>query len=529
MDMNLRQRGEDVYRNIIELKEITKVFPGVLANDNINLSIREGEIHAIVGENGAGKSTLMKILYGLYQPNSGEIYIREKRMNIRSPIAAIRNGIGMVHQHFMLIPSFTVAENIVLGTEPRKKKFFMDFEKAVEITKKLVSIYGLEVTPELKVEEVSVGIQQRIEILKILHKGADILILDEPTAVLTPQETEELFVVIRKLVKEMNKTVIIITHKLQEVMALSDRVSVMRQGRLIGTMDTKDATEQKLAEMMVGREILFEALYKEGQQGKTLFTVNHLNVKNNRGLWALRDISFSIRNGEILGIAGVEGNGQSELVEALTGLREIESGEVYVDGNLVSGKSPKEIRGLGVVHVPEDRLATGLSKKATITENLLMGSQRQEPFTKGGIHLRSKLIRKKASELVEKFDVRTPSVEVAVETLSGGNMQKIVIAREFTHDAKILIISQPTRGVDIGAIEFIHRQIIQKRNEGYAILLVSAELDEIFRLSDRILTLFAGEITGEFDNKDITKKEIGFYMTGIRKPAEEEVSKCVES
>ena len=514
-----------MYKNIIELKEITKAFPGVLANDSVNLTIREGEIHAIVGENGAGKSTLMKILYGLYQPNSGEIYIQGKKINIHSPMTAIKNGIGMVHQHFMLLPSFTVAENIVLGTEPRKKKIFMDFDKAVEITKELVNIYGLEVIPELKVEDVSVGIQQRIEILKCLYKGADILILDEPTAVLTPQETEELFIVIRKLVKEMKKTVIIITHKLQEVMALSDRVSVMRQGRMMDTMDTKDATEQKLAEMMVGREILFETLHKEKQQGDTLLAVRDLSVKNNRGLWALRDINFFIKKGEILGIAGVEGNGQSELVEALTGLRQIEDGKIYVEDNLISGKSPSEIRSLGVVHVPEDRLVTGLSKKATVTENLLMGSHHQEPYAKGGIHLNNKIIQRKAAELVEKFDVRTPSVETTVETLSGGNMQKIVIAREFTYDSKLLVISQPTRGVDIGAIEFIHRQIIQKRNEGYGVLLVSAELDEIFRLSDRILTLFEGEITGEFEGKDITKKEIGFYMTGIRKAATGEVSK----
>ena len=347
--------------------------------------------------------------------------------------------------------------------------------------------------------------------------------LDEPTAVLTPQETEELFSVIRKLVKEMNKTVIIITHKLQEVMALSDRVSVMRQGRLIGTMDTRDATEQKLAEMMVGREILFEALHKEEQLGERLLEVKDLRVKNNRGLWALKGVSFSIRQGEILGIAGVEGNGQSELVEALTGLRKIHSGAVSVEGSVTTNRSPREIRSLGVVHVPEDRLATGLSKKATVSENLLMGSHRQEPFAGKGIHLRNKVIQRRAVELVEKFDVRTPSIDTPVETLSGGNMQKIVIAREFTYDAKILIISQPTRGVDIGAIEFIHQQIMQKRNQGYGILLISAELDEIFRLSDRILTLYEGEVTGEFTNSGITKREIGFYMTGVRKADAEEV------
>ncbi|WP_168198403.1 ABC transporter ATP-binding protein [Crassaminicella thermophila] len=504
-------------QNLIELKDVTKVFPGVIANDRINLSIKEGEIHAIVGENGAGKSTLMKILYGLHQPTRGEIYFRGKEINITNPTVAIKNGIGMVHQHFMLVPSFTIAENIVLGSEPKKNKIFMDFKKAVKITKDLVKTYGLEVDPLLKVEEVSVGIQQRIEILKILYKGADILILDEPTAVLTPQETEELFAVIENLVKELNKTVIIITHKLQEVLSLSHRVSVMRQGKLIGTMNTKDATEQKLAEMMVGRQVLFDQLDKKDQIGDVLLKVKDLKAKNNRGLMALNGINFSIRAGEILGIAGVEGNGQSELMEVLSGLRELEDGEVFVKDTNIVGKSPKEIRKLGISHIPEDRLFNGLSKEATITENMMMGIQDQEPYAQKGIHINKKEIRNMVDQAIQEFDVRTPSQDVLIQNLSGGNMQKVVIAREFSFNTPIYIISQPTRGVDIGAIEFIHKQIIKKRNEGCAILLISAELDEIFRLSDRIMTIYEGEITGEFKNGMITKQEIGLYMTGKQK------------
>jgi general nucleoside transport system ATP-binding protein len=500
--------------NIIEFREVTKSFPGVLANDRVSLSINKGEIHAIIGENGAGKSTLMKLLYGLNQPSSGEILIRGEKKNINSPLVAIENGIGMVHQHFMLLPSFSVAENIVLGSEPRQRKIFVDYKEAVKITKELVKTYGLEVDAEARVQDLSVGIQQRIEILKVLYKGADVLILDEPTAVLTPQETEELFAIIRKLVKELGKTIIIITHKLQEVMALSDRVSVMRQGRMINTIETIDATEESLAEMMVGREILFKDLEKSGEKGRSMLEARGLKARDNRGLLALCGIDFEVKSGEILGIAGVEGNGQSELMEVLSGLRSLEGGEVLINGKNASGKTPREIRKMGLSHVPEDRLLTGLSKKASITENMLMGLQDKEPYAKHGVHLNKKSIREYADRLIKTFDVRTPSQEVSVENLSGGNMQKIVIAREFSFDTPVLIISQPTRGVDIGAIEFIHKQIIKKRNEGCAVLLISAELDEIFRLSDRILTIYEGKITGEFENGKVTRQEIGLYMAG---------------
>lgn len=499
---------------LIEVKNISKQFPGVLANDNVNWDVEKGEIHAIVGENGAGKSTLMNIIYGLYKPTEGEIFFEGQAVEINSPLDAINLGIGMVHQHFMLLPSFTVAENIVLGTEPRKNRIFRDYKKAISITEELSQTYGLKVDPHSRVESLSVGIQQRIEILKVLYKGADILILDEPTAVLTPHEAEELFNVIRRLVKDLGKTIIIITHKLQEVLAISHRVSVMRQGKMVGTLETKDANEQILAEMMVGREVLFEELYKEEVSKKEVLSVKGIKAKDNRGLTALDGISFSLKAGEILGVAGVEGNGQSELVEVLTGLREMEEGTFIINGKEVLNRNPKEIRKLGIAHVPEDRLSTGLSKEATIWENLLMGIQHEQPYAIKGIHMNKKKIMERTDRLIDEFDIRTPTGELPAGNLSGGNMQKMVIAREFSFDTPILIIAQPTRGIDVGAIEFVHSQIIEKRNKGTAILLVSAELDEIFRLSDRIITLYEGKITGEFINGEISKKEIGLYMTG---------------
>lgn len=502
---------------LIEMKNITKEFPGVVANDNVSIDIKEGEIHAIVGENGAGKSTLMKILYGLYKPDSGQIYFKGNPVEIKSPLDAIRLGIGMVHQHFMLVPSFTVAENIVLGVEPRRRRIFTDYNRAVKMTEELSEEYGLKVDPHARVESLSVGIQQRIEILKVLHKGADIIILDEPTAVLTPQETEELFRVIRRLVDKLGKTVIIITHKLQEVLALSDRVTVMRQGKMVGTLKTQDANEQILAEMMVGREVLFEELEKKDVAREEVLRVNNIKARDNRGLLALRGVSFSLHSGEILGIAGVEGNGQSELVEVLTGLRQVEEGTFIINGIEATNMDPLQIRELGVSHIPEDRLSRGLSVDATITENMIIGNHRKEPYAVRGIHLNRKKIRERTKRLIKEYDVRTPSQDIVAGNLSGGNMQKMIVAREFSFDSKILIVAQPTRGIDIGAIEFVHKEIIEKRNEGAAILLVSADLDEIFRLSDRIITLYEGQITGEFLNKEISKKEIGLYMTGKAK------------
>lgn len=501
---------------IIEFKNVSKRFPGVLANSHITMDIQKGEIFAVVGENGAGKSTLMKTMYGLHAPTEGEVFIRGQKVEKFSPSHAIKNGIGMVHQHFMLVPSFTIAENIVLGNERRKKRIFIDKQEASGVVNDLCETYGLLVDPALKVEDVSVGIQQRVEILKTLYRGADILILDEPTAVLTPQETEDLFKVVRKLVDELGKTVIIITHKLNEVMALSDRVGVMRQGELIGVVETKTTDEKQLAEMMVGREVLFDKLDKKETTGDVLIETKQLFAKDKRGFEALKGVDIAVRAGEILGVAGIEGNGQTELIEVLSGMRTYDDGEININGQSVKHLSPAEIRKLGVAHIPEDRLVTGLSKDSSIEDNMLMGLQHSEPYASHGIHLKRKVIGNHANKLIEEFDVRTAGKDVKIGALSGGNMQKVVIAREFSFETPILLISQPTRGVDIGAIEFIHEQIIKKRNEGCAIILVSAELDEIFRLSDRMITLYEGEITGEFKSGDITKKDIGFYMTGNR-------------
>ncbi|KDR94989.1 nucleoside ABC transporter ATP-binding protein [Peptoclostridium litorale DSM 5388] len=501
---------------IIELKNVTKKFPGVLANDNISLDINKGEIFAVVGENGAGKSTLMKTMYGIHPPTEGEVYIRGKKIQSFSPKSAIENGIGMVHQHFMLVPSFTIAQNVVLGMEPLKDKVLVDQKDANEKVKSVSVQYGLEIDPTAKIEDMSVGVQQRVEILKTLYRGADILILDEPTAVLTPQETEDLFRVIRKLVDEMGKTVIIITHKLNEVLAISDRVAVMRQGKLIGVHQTSDMTEKSLAEMMVGREVLFEEIDREEVEGDVLIRVEDLKALDNRGFEGLRGISLEVRAGEILGVAGIEGNGQTELIETLSGMRDIKGGNVYMKDIRINGMSPRKIRDIGVAHIPEDRLVMGLSKDDSITENMLMGSQHSSEFSKKGVHLKMDKIREFASDLIKKFDVRTAGQDVSAGSLSGGNMQKVVIAREFSFNTPILLIAQPTRGVDIGAIEFIHEQIVKKRNEGCAILLLSAELDEIFRLSDRIITLYEGHITGNFKNGEINKKDIGYYMTGHR-------------
>lgn len=501
---------------IIKLVGITKRFPGVLANDNISLEINKGEIYAIVGENGAGKSTLMKTMYGLHEPTKGEVYIKGKKINHFNPSTAIDNGVGMVHQHFMLLPSFTIAQNIVLGKEITKNKLFLDDKKINETVLNLSKEYGLLVDPNLKIENASVGVQQRVEILKTLYKGADILILDEPTAVLTPQETKELFVVIKKLVKEKDMTVIIITHKLNEVIEISDRVGVMRAGKLIDVLKTKDVNEKILAKMMVGRDVLFEDIKRVDHKGKSLIEVNDLVVEDNRGFDAIKNMSFDIKSGEILGIAAIEGNGQSELIEALAGLRKVKSGEIKLNEKVATNLDPKKIRDLGVAHIPEDRLTTGMSKESSIEDNILMGKQHSNEFSIKKIHLKRDKIKTYAKKLIEKFDVRTANEDVKIGSLSGGNMQKVIIAREFSFDTPILLISQPTRGVDIGAIEFIHEQIIKKRNEGCAIILVSAELDEIFRLSDRIISVYEGEITGEFKSSNITKEEIGYYMTGKR-------------
>ena len=504
---------------IVRFENVSMQFPGVLANDNVSFDIKKGEVFALVGENGAGKSTLMNVLYGINTPTSGEVYIRGERMVKHTPAESIEHGIGMVHQHFMLVPSFTVAQNIVLSREPRKNKIFYDLKAAEKATLDLVENYGLVVDPKAVVEEISVGLQQRVEILKTLYKGADILILDEPTAVLTPQETEELFEVIRRIVREKDMTVIIITHKLNEVMAISDRVGVMRHGKLVGVEETKNVNEKILSSMMVGRDVLFDNMDKTGTPGDVLIEAKNLYAVDNRGLLAVKGLDFQIRAGEILGVAAIEGNGQSELLEAVTGLRKIEDGEVLVQGTVINGMTPGQVRKLGLAHIPEDRIATGIAAPSSVKDNLIIGKERDSKFAKWGMQLKKSTIARYAQELSEKFDVRGAGIETPVGSLSGGNMQKVVVAREFSFDTPVLIVAQPTRGVDIGAIEFIHRNIIEKRNAGCAILLVSADLDEIFRLSDRIITMYEGKITGEFKEGEIDKMGISYYMTGHRDEA----------
>ncbi len=489
-------------------------FPGVLANDDVSLDIRRGEVFALVGENGAGKSTLMNILYGMNAPTSGEVWVKGRRVESFSPRDAIDRGIGMVHQHFKLVPSFTVAQNIVLNCEPRRGIFY-DFAAARKTVEKLVDEYGLQVNPGDRVEDISVGLQQRVEILKTFHRGADVLILDEPTAVLTPKETDELFSVIRSIVREKQMTVIIITHKLYEVMAISDRVGVMRQGRLVAVKETKEVDERILASLMVGKEVLLSALpHPDDHDDTVAVEVRDLTVKDNRGLLAVRGLSLKVERGEILGIAGIEGNGQSELIEAITGLRPIESGQIFIQGKDTRGLTPGKIRALGLAHVPEDRLSTGVSAKADITDNVVVGKEKTPEFSVAGIHMKRGAMKRYAQKLYEQFDIRGAGIDAQAGELSGGNMQKVVVAREFSYDTPVLIISQPTRGVDIGAMDFIHQQIMQKRNRSCAILLVSADLDELYRLSDRLVTIYEGRLTGEFTPGSIPKTEISYYMTG---------------
>ncbi len=492
-------------------------FPGVLANDDVSLDVRAGEVFALIGENGAGKSTLMNILYGIQTPSSGAVWVKGRRVEEYDPKTMIEQGVGMVHQHFMLVPSFTVAQNIVMSREPRKHRIFFDNAAAEAATEQLVREFGLEVPPSAAVEDVSVGMQQRVEILKALYRGAEILILDEPTAVLTPQETDELFAVIREIVRTKRMTVIIITHKLDEVMAISDRVGVMRKGKLVGVHETKDVTQQELASLMVGRPVLFDELDRSGTPGEAVLAVEKLCVRDHRGLEAVRELSLELRSGEILGIAAIEGNGQSELIEAITGLTPIRSGSVTVLGKDVTGCEPGEIRAAGLAHVPEDRLATGLSGAATVAENLLVGKQRERRFNRWGFHQDRAAVRAYAEEVYGRYDIRGAGVDGLAGDMSGGNMQKVVIAREFSFESPVLIISQPTRGVDVGAIEFIHSRIMEKRNQGAAVLLSSADLDEVFRLSDRIITLYEGRITGSFRAGEISKEEIGLYMTGSKR------------
>jgi len=505
----------------VELIKIRKVFPGVIANDDVDFTVEEGEIHALVGENGAGKSTLMNCLYGLYRPDGGSIKIRGQEASIRSNSDAIDLGIGMVHQSFKLVPSFTVAENITLGTEPTKG-IFLDRDAVRDSVTEISERFGLVVDVDARIQDLPVGVQQRVEILKALYREADILILDEPTAVLTPQETDDLFVVIRSLVAK-GKTVIFITHKLREVLEISDRVTVMRDGKMVGTKATSDTDSVELARMMVGRDVLLRVKKDEAQIGDTVLRVDGLKVLDNRALRAVRDVSLEVRAGEILGIAGVQGNGQRELTEAIVGLRQATAGSVWLNGKDITALSVRERREAGLACVPEDRYVRGLALRATLEDNLIVANYYRPPMSKGPI-LDLDQIGAYADEMLETYDVRTIGKDVPAFTLSGGNLQKVVLAREISAEPDLLIVAQPTRGLDIGSIEFVHRRIVEARDAGAAVLLVSAELEEVMSLSDRIAVLYEGKLVGEVPGAEATEQGLGLWMAGITGAlAEEEV------
>jgi ABC-type uncharacterized transport system ATPase subunit len=500
---------------LLELKGITKRFPGVVANDHVDFELAPGEVHALLGENGAGKSTLMNILYGLYHPDEGEFRLRGQPLRIDSPHAAIDAGIGMVHQHFMLIPVMTVAENIVLAVEPRKGPF-IDHDAANEKVRDISKRFGLAVRPEAMIESISVGMQQRVEILKALYRGAEILILDEPTAVLTPQEAEELFQIIRSLQAE-GKSIIFISHKLGEVLAIANRVTVLRRGKTIETVPREGATEESLARLMVGREVLLRVEKTPAEPGDPLLTISDLRVNDERGLEAVRGVSLEVRAGEIVGIAGVDGNGQTELVEAITGLRKPESGRIVAAGEDVTAEGSRECLDAGVGHIPEDRQRRGLVLDFSLAENIALHDYREEPDSKWGWLYPKRLIAR-AGRLLKEFDVRGGGPKTPAASLSGGNQQKVILAREISRNPQVLVAAQPTRGLDVGAIEFVHRRLVAERDEGRGILLVSFELDEVLSLSDRILVLYEGRVVGEYP-PTVSEEELGIAMTGGRREA----------
>jgi simple sugar transport system ATP-binding protein len=496
---------------LLELRAITKRFPGVLANDDVNFDLQRGEVHALLGENGAGKSTLMNILYGLYTPDSGEILLGGKRIDLGSTKAAIEHGIGMVHQHFMLIPVMTVAENIVLATEPRRMGVLLDYDAARKRVRELSERYGLAVDPDARIDRITVGQQQRVEILKALYRGAEILILDEPTAVLTPQEAQELFEIIRSL-KSQGKSIIFISHKLNEVLDIADRITTLRRGVVVDTIPAEGATEEGLARMMVGREVLLRVDKHAAKPGEPLLQVENLTVIDDRGLEAVRDVSLQVRGGEIVGLAGVDANGQSELIDAIAGLRHVASGRIVVDGHDLTNAKAKEAIDAGVGHIPEDRHRRGLVLPFSLTENIALHAYRTPPNSRHGF-LNLGAMTDRARRLLKEFDVRGGQPSTPAGALSGGNQQKVVLAREIDGDPKVLIAAQPTRGLDVGAIEFVHRRLVEERDKGRAILLISLELEEVRSLSDRALVIYEGQIAAELD-PSASEEDFGVYMTG---------------
>jgi len=498
---------------IVELRGITKRFPGVVANDQVNLVIKQGEIHALLGENGAGKTTLMNVLYGLYQPEEGEIYIRGEKAHIRNPRDAIELGIGMVHQHFMLVPVLSVVENVVLGLPPGKGPV-LDLNTAAARLKTLSAESGLQVDPQAKIWQLPVGVQQRVEILKFLYRGADILILDEPTAVLTPEEVERFFEVLQQL-KARGVTIILITHKLKEVMAVSDRVTVMRDGREIRTLDTCDTDTRELARLMVGREVLFRIDQEPARPGELVLEIDDLVVRDERGLIAIDHLALAVRAGEILGIAGVSGNGQEERAEALAGIRKAEQGAIRMRGNDLTRRSPREIIEAGVSQVPSDRHAMGAIMDFSLAENAVLPGFHHRPYSDHAI-LNWPNIRALGQRLIEEYDIKATGADIPAGWLSGGNLQKLILARQITLGPDLLIAVQPTRGLDVGATEFVHRKLIEERDRGVAILLISTDLDEILNITDRIAVIYEGKIMGEMARAAIDIQEIALMMAGVK-------------
>ena len=497
----------------IQMRSITKTFPGVVANDKIDFDVEKGEIHGLLGENGAGKTVLMNILYGLYKPDDGKIVVDGKEVEMDSPRTALDLGIGMVHQHFMVVPSLTVVENIVLGREPKKKGILLDIDKALRDVKDFCDRYRLEVDLKAPMHSLPVGAQQRVEILKALYRGADVLILDEPTSVLTPQEAEELFKAVRAL-RQQSKTVIFISHKLREVLAICDRVTVLRRGKVVGTVESADTNLSELARMMVGREIHFRFNKEQPVSQKVVLKVENVEAKDDRGLLALKGIGFDVHSSEILGIAGVEGNGQTELVEVLGGLRKITAGRILLDDADVTKESPKKRIQQGASVVPEDRQKRGLILDFSVMENLILGSHDKPPFATNFVRINIEEASSYAKRLIEEFSIKTPNKDTLEQHLSGGTQQRVVLAREFSRNPKLIIASQPTRGLDIGATEYVRGKLVEMRNHGCAVLLISADLDEIWALSDRIAVIYEGRIVAVRDPEKTSESELGLLMAG---------------
>jgi len=498
----------------LELRGITKRFPGVVANDNVNLSLNTGEVLSLIGENGAGKSTLMSVLYGMYKPDEGEIVIDGTPLVFTSPADAIAAGIGMVHQHFMLVPVFTVAENVVLGVEPTGALGKLNIDEARRMVREISEKYNLDLDPDAVIEDLPVGVQQRVEIVKVLLRDAKVVVFDEPTAVLTPSEIIEFFEIVKTLVSA-GRGVVFITHKLKEALKIADRIAVLRRGKVVGEVDPKAATESQIAEMMVGRPVQLTVEKNSAKAGDVVLTVTDLTVLDADGRTHVENVSFEVHAGEIVGIAGVQGNGQTELVEALTGLRKATSGVIALDGKDLTHSNPRERHQMGMAHIPEDRQRQGLVGGLSVAENLVLTRYHDDQFSHGVI-VDWEAADAIAETLITEYDIRTPNKETAVGTLSGGNQQKVIVARELSRDLRLTIAAQPTRGVDVGSIEYIHSRIVKERDAGTAVLIVSTELEEVMALSDRLLVMYRGKVVAELDPKKVTPMEVGLYMAGSR-------------